>query len=126
MKHLTVFFTLCFALCAFSAPAATPPAKPGNVLLKTSTLDKNDLRITLANLEQQNTQVELKSIDGKRTFMKEMIRRHNGFSMRVDLDALGDGKYLLEVEQEDEVLHQVIVIEEGRILMSKVVEGKVS
>ncbi len=126
MKHLTVVFALLIGLGTLPVMAATPPNATGNVLLKTTALNPTDLRITLANLELQNTEVVLKSLDGTRTFFREIIRKHNGYSILVDLEGLGDGKFLLEIEQDDEALHQVIVIDDGQMLMSKVVEDEVS
>ncbi len=122
MKHLTVLFTLCLALGLAPVFASTPPAKPGHLLMRSKLINQQDLRLTLANLEKQYTEVRLVALQGDKIYLRERIKAHNGYSMLIDLSGLEEGRYLLEVYQADESASQVVLVEDGYILLSKVSE----
>ncbi|MEM6397386.1 MAG: hypothetical protein AAF741_13645 [Bacteroidota bacterium] len=110
-----------FLLCAYGPLAAhTLQDDGGDPMNMKTEVDGMDLNLRLTNLQQETTFVNLSTIDGDEVFFTERIAKHNGYAVGLQLDDLPDGRYLLTVKKGDTVKHQVVVIENGDLLLSDI------
>ena len=116
MKKL-IFSTLALVLFAAS-PTFANPANPNEPLIVRSQVAEGGLEIVLANLEQQNTILSLTSLDRKKKVFTDLIRKHNGYSYKLALDKLKNGRYLLAVKKGDVIRQQVILISDNGMMCS--------
>ncbi len=108
-----------FALFLFiSASAYGNSTNPNEPMIVRSQVAEGGLEILLANLEKETTTISLKSLDGKKKVFTDFIRNHNGYSYKLDLDKLKQGRYLLAVKKGDIVRQQVILISKEGMMCS--------
>lgn len=73
------------------------------------------LLVRLINLEKQNTQIAVQSVDGTTWFSKN-IRRKAGFAVKLDLRNIPDGDYVVYVENANKMWTGVFSITTGDIV----------
>ena len=113
MKYLFVFLMACTCVPALaSVPADAEP------LITRSQLDGHQLSLTLANLEQQTTRVEITNLDTDVRHFREVVNRHNGYRVAFDLDQLEQGRYVIAVKKGDTLRQQVILVTDTGIMCS--------
>ena len=78
--------------------------------------------LQLVNLQTKLTHVVLTHLDQEETYYRTKVRDHNGFTTSLVLDQAPDGRYLLEVIQDEVKLTQVIVKKGDRLLFSQINE----
>ena len=107
-------------LCLTSAQATNlyPPVD-GNFMMNLTQADDNTVVLYMANLQQETTAVELTDLEGN-TYFTRYIKNHNGYSLKVDLEAVPQGRYILHVTQKDTQKTQVIYKGEDKLLISQV------
>lgn len=118
MKIFKSFFVLALMALTFTASADNEP--DGQLLIKSKVVEQNVLVVQLVNLQQEATRVSIQSLDGDTTFFQENIRKHNGYIRKINLENLKDGRYLIEVTQDDIAKKQVILIRDGQLRLSAV------
>jgi len=116
MKKL-IFSVLALFLLA-SAPAFANSTNPHEPLIVRSQIAEGGLEIILANLEQETTTISLTSLDRKKKVFTDLIRKHNGYSYKLDLEKLKMGRYLLAVKKGDVTRQQVILISKDGMMCS--------
>lgn len=113
MKSLLFFFFLLLGTCV---PAfAFAPVEP---LITRSSVEDSRLALTLANLEQDRTVVQLYNFVTNETLYSKVVRNHNGFSVSLSLKELPEGRYIVCVKKGDTVRRQVILKTEAGIQCS--------
>jgi hypothetical protein len=122
MKRFTgIFLALAFLLLGTVATAATNlddlPEEPKIV---TETIDYKAIKVRLINLQKETTVVQIEDMSGTE-YYRRVIKDHNGFARRLDLNDLDNGRYMLKVKQEDKEWVQVVLVEENTIRMSAMV-----
>jgi len=122
MKIRILMATLMMATLTLTAFPASGTDFTGDVQLKSKVVDDHSLQFQVFNLEQQWTLIELRTMDGSKTYFKKHVIRHNGFLKRLNLESLPNGRYLLTVTQNDEELSQVVVKKDDQIMLSQVTE----
>ena len=122
-----VFKGLAFAgllLCFTQVQAANfPPPGSGDFLMSLEQSDNDLLVLRMANLQQEGTSVSLHDLDGN-LYFREYIKDHNGYSMKVDITAVPEGRYIMRVQQKGVNKSQVIYKGEDGILISQVNTSK--
>ncbi|SEP79081.1 hypothetical protein [Neolewinella agarilytica] len=108
-----------FALFLFAAsPVFANSDNPHEPLIVRSQVAEGGLEIVLANLEQQTTTLSLTRLDRKKKVFTDFIRKHNGYSYKLALDKLKNGRYLLAVKKGDVIRQQVILISDQGMMCS--------
>ncbi len=121
MKNLNLLL-ITGLLMSISLPAfATAPVSvpESHIIMKTEAIDANTIKVLLANLEWERTKLTIESLSGK-TYYVDNIVKHRGYLLKLDVEDLPNGRYLLKVSQDDEMISQVIVVRDKAILLSKV------
>ncbi len=122
-----VFKGLAFAsllLCLTQVQAAnTIPSTDGGFLMSLTETGENLLVLRMANLQQVGTSVSLHDLDGN-VYFREYIKDHNGYSMKVDISAVPEGRYIMRVQQKGVNKTQVIYKSEDQLLISHVNTSK--
>jgi len=123
MKYLNFVMALLVSLAiALPVSANHLPQDDNKMKLRVETVKDDAVKITLINLQQQTTRVELKQLNGFDTYFSDVIVKHNGYVKQLDLSELRAGRYELTVTQGDKVLHQVVMIDaEHGIMLSNIV-----
>jgi hypothetical protein len=116
MKRLLL--SLALALPMLQLLATNPPLIE-KVLMNTKVEDRS-LVVRLANLQKEKTVLTLESLDGQEVYHEQVIKDHNGFNAKLNLNDLAKGRYLLKIKQHSGVLRQVVVVDPNSILCSKV------
>ena len=121
MKKLNLLLALgLLTLISVPAFSTAPAALPGdNIIMKTEAVDANTIKVLLANLERERTSLTIESLTGK-TYYSDNIVKHRGYLLKLDVEDLPNGRYLLKVKQKDEMISQIIVVRDNTILISKV------
>ncbi|MCB0629997.1 MAG: hypothetical protein R2824_10430 [Saprospiraceae bacterium] len=83
---------------------------PGKLRIKSKVVEDNAIVIQVFNLQQMPTSVSISDLEGSNTYFQKNIRRHNGYSLKLDLAELTDGRYILEVKQGEVIKKQIILI----------------
>lgn len=109
----SIFLSLCLLVAGFVSAEKTDP------LMVKSSAEGSELSVQLANLEGIRTDVELISLDSKKTVWGQSIVAHNGFSYNLDLAKLDYGRYHLKVTKGETTKNQVIVVGEFGVLLSE-------
>ena len=123
MKRVFLFLLCSFTLTAFPALGGNlhdDDIDPEDLLVKTKQVDSRSFRLTLANLQQENTRIILENLSGSSTYFSRFVRNHNGYSTLLNLSKLPDGKYALKVSQNNETLTLVIAIKGDQLLFSQI------
>ena len=121
MKSFKLFLTLALAATfSFTAFAANGNDNPG-MKVRTHLSEQSDMSLVvqLFNLQQQTTKIRLASLDGE-TYLRDRCANHNGYLRLLNLSELPDGRYRLDIMQEDEQATQIILVDDGRILLSDI------
>jgi len=116
MKRLLL--SLALALPMLQLLATNPPLIE-KVLINTNVEDRS-LVVRLANLQKEKTVLTLESLDGREVYHEQVIKDHNGFHAKLNLNDLAKGRYVLKIKQHSGVLRQVVVVDPNSILCSKV------
>ncbi len=115
MKRLIL---LAFLLPYFMPTQASVPVTAG-LIAKTKLVKKDVINISLANLQQKSTYIQLTDMDSDLIYHSRYLNKKNGFSQNLNLKELQDGRYLLSVRNNGKVFKQVIVIDGDLILFSR-------
>lgn len=116
------FASLLLCFTQVQANNSFPPAE--NDFLMTLTQTGEDLLVLrMANLQQVGTSVSLHDLDGN-LYFREYIKDHNGYSLKVNVAAMPEGRYIMRVQQKEVNKTQVIYKSDDRILISQVNTGK--
>ncbi|SEP79045.1 hypothetical protein [Neolewinella agarilytica] len=112
----------CFAICLFATtPAFADSGNDGkytNPLIVRSEIAGNDLEVIIANLNQASTYFTLIDLDRDREVYRDKIRKRNGYSYKLGMEKLKNGRYLLSVKKGDVVRQQVILISRNGMMCS--------
>lgn len=114
MKYLSVVLALCLCLTV-AAKAETDPTK--TIRATVTAVEAKTVEISLVNLQQLRTDISIQSVDGKVAYFQDVVKKHNGYRKRLNLNELEAGKYMLVVQNGDERLQQIIVIKEDKTLL---------
>lgn len=117
MKTKCMLLGLLLALMLPAFSFAHAPVEP--ILVKTKAIDDEKVHVRLANLQQEMTTVTLETLKGD-VLYSQNVRKHNGYTISLDLAELPDGRYLLRVSQADTELQQVVVKNENGIALSRI------
>ncbi|WP_020570156.1 hypothetical protein [Neolewinella persica] len=119
MKNL-LFSAFAFLFLATATAMAGPAVATTTVepLIVRSHLAEGGLEVIIANLEQENATVTLTSLDTDRVFFNDRIRKHNGYSYKINLDELRHGRYILAVKKGKTIRKQVILVNKKGVLCS--------
>jgi len=109
-----------FLLCAYGSVSAHQIPGGQDPMQVSTEVDGLDLNLRLVNRQQELTYVNLYTVEGDEVFFTERITDHNGYAMALKLHELPEGRYLLTVKKGDTVKHQVVVIENGDVLLSDI------
>lgn len=109
----SIFLCLCLLVAGIVSAEKTDP-----IMVK-STAEGTELSVQLANLEGVRTNVELISLDSKKTIWEQNVAAHNGFSYQFDLADLDYGRYHLKITKGEVTKNQVVVIGENGVLLSE-------
>lgn len=107
MSILKSIFTLTLLALAITVSANDDP---GKIRLKSKIVEDNAIVVQVFNLQQLPTSVSITDLDGATTYYQKNIRKHNGYSLKLDLNELTDGRYVLEVKQGETIKKQIILI----------------
>lgn len=119
MKHVKFMLAgLCLSLMA-TFGFANPNPDSENLIMRVKSQEAKSIDITLANLQQQKTNLSLKSINGT-TYFVDVIRNHNGYGKSLSLHKVPQGRYILTVSQKGTELMSVIVVGEEKVKVSRV------
>jgi hypothetical protein len=89
------------------------------VLLKTK-VESKSLVVCLANLQKERSVLRLKSLRNNEVLYNRTITDHNGYSTRLNLEDLPQGRYVLELEQKSGNVNQVVVVDQEGIQVSQI------
>ena len=89
---------------------------PTDPLVARSEVSAQRIELQLTNLQQQPTLVSLVNLDQGPVYTNR-VRKHNGYSLTLDLAELPAGRYLLQVKQ-GKVLRQQVVVKTAAGLIS--------
>lgn len=118
MKIFKSFFVLALMALTLNASASNDPI--GELQLKSYVQEDNVVILQLYNLQKVNTKVSIQSLDGKTTFFSDHIRKHNGYIRKINLEDLADGRYKIEVEQDEKSMTQVVLVRDNKVQLSSV------
>lgn len=118
MKIFKSFFVLALMALTLNASASNEPT--GDLRLKSHVVENHVIVLQLYNLQQAKTKVSIKSLDGETTFFSDLIRNHNGYIQKINLEKLANGRYMLQVEQNQQTKTQVILVRNNKVQLSSV------
>jgi hypothetical protein len=87
-------------------------------LVTRSSVTDQQLYITLANLQQQTTYVQVRRLDDDQVYLKKRVSKHNGYRASIELSDMPNGRYLIEVKKDDTLRQQVVVKTDHGLLCS--------
>jgi hypothetical protein len=117
MRTLKSFFLIALLALSFSLHADNEKPEP-RFQVRTEITNHTEMGFLLSNLQQITTTVKITSVDGKKTYYEATIHKHNGYSGKLHMHRLRDGRYLFEVEQGATTKKQVILIRDKKIVLS--------
>jgi hypothetical protein len=122
MKNVFKWSTLVVALsllCTYSYANTTLPATPAKMLVKVHQLESGVIMLHLANLQQVNTTITLHDLEGA-SYFRQQVSDHNGYSLKMSLSEVPDGRYIMRIRQADgQEVSQIIYKSEDRLLLSQ-------
>lgn len=121
MKIFKSLFLIALLATSISLHAENDKPEP-RFTVKSEIENNNDMVYQLTNLQQVTTTVQITSIDGKTTFYKTNIRKHNGFSEKINMGELSDGRYIFQVEQGAFTKKQIILIRDSKASVSGITD----
>ena len=117
MKRIALLLALCFGVATFSAVAA-PSNDSGDLIVRIQPLKNKVFKLTLANLQQESTKVTLTNLSGTTTFFEDRISKHNGYTRKLNISNLANGRYVLTVKQNGREEVKVLYLKDDQILVS--------
>ncbi len=119
MKRFTgMFLALAFLMVGTLATAAPnlndAPEEPK---ITSETVDYKAIKLQLVNLQKETTVVKLEDMSGTE-YYKRIVKDHNGFARRLDLNELDNGRYMLKIERNGQEWVQVVLVEDDGIRLS--------
>lgn len=116
MKRFSLFLAMCLAISsfAFAGTSSTPDEDP---IFRVKPIESKSFQVTLANLKKTTTSISLTNLSGT-TFFKETIKKHNGYSKKLNLNKLPNGRYVLTVKQNGEKYSKVIYVDDDAMRIS--------
>lgn len=124
MKIFKSFFVLALMALTLNVSAATSNEAPtGDMHLKSKVVENNVLVVQLYNLQQEKTKIKIQSLDGQTTFFTDYVNNHNGYIRKINLENLADGRYMIQVEQNDQSRTQVVLVRDSKVQLSSVNQG---
>lgn len=117
MKTKCLLLGLVLSMLIPAMSFAHAPIEP--ILVKTKMIAAEKLHVRLANLQQEMTTVRLETLQGEMLYSQN-VRKHNGYTIALDIADLPNGRYLLRVSQVDTEVQQVIVKDEYGIKLSNI------
>lgn len=115
MKRFMLLFVL--AIVAITTSFAATPITTADVetpIIRIKAVDNSSFKLVLANLEKEQTKVQITDLKGNTTFFSTSINDHNGYSMKINLKNLAQGRYLLKVNKKGtEKVSVMKIMEEG-------------
>lgn len=117
MKIIKSFFLFALMTVSFTLSASN---NPDELHVKSKVVDNNAIVVQLINLQQAATSVTIESLDGETIYFKELVRHHNGYIRKINLDNLSEGRYVLQVNQGDVSKKQVVLVRDGKVQLSSV------
>ncbi|PHN03254.1 T9SS type A sorting domain-containing protein [Flavilitoribacter nigricans] len=118
MKIFKSFFVLALMAMTLNASASNEPT--GELRLKSHVVESNVVVLQLYNLQQEKTKVSILSLDGETAYFTDYIRNHNGYIRKINLEELTDGRYMIQVEQNEQSKTQVILVRDSKVQLSSV------
>lgn len=122
MKIFKSFFVLALMALTLNVSAANDVPN-GEMRLKSKVVEQNVLVVQLYNLQQAKTKIKIQSLDGKTTFFSDFVNNHNGYIRKINLENLTDGRYKIQVEQNDQSRTQVVLVRGSKVQLSSVNQG---
>ena len=120
MKQFQILLALLVA-ASLSIQAYVPAVdSESKLVLRTEVVDAHILKVQLVNLLKKKTKVIIENMDSGFYHFSDVVNKRNGFSKKIDLAKLPQGRYILKVEAPDRSFKQVIYVKEEGILLSKV------
>ncbi|THH34932.1 hypothetical protein [Neolewinella litorea] len=114
-----MFTLLLSLLLSTGVPAPEIPTDDAATpLITRSVIDDEDLELTVANLERQKTLVLMTDLKTDEVLFTKRVINHNGYSVRLALGELPEGRYVISVKTGDVVRQQIIMKTENGILCS--------
>ncbi|MCP9234761.1 hypothetical protein [Lewinella sp. JB7] len=113
MRSLLFLFLLCS--CVPAIAATTFDAEP---LITRSVVEDGMLSLTLANLEQERTRIEIRDAKNDRVLFGTTVKNHNGYRTNFNLEELEAGRYVVTVKKGETVRRQIIRKTEAGIMCS--------
>lgn len=107
MNILKSVFTLALLALTLTLSANDDP---GKIRLKSKVVEDNAIVVQMFNLQKVATNVSLSDLNGTKTYFQKTINKHNGYSLKLNVEDLADGRYVLEVKQDGVSKKQVILI----------------
>lgn len=111
---LVVLFALAYTTSMFASDI-----QPVKIIAKAKMVKDDVMKITLANLQRNDTSIEVTDLDKEAMYYRSTIKKRNGYSLKLDLQKLPVGRYLITVRNSGETLKQVIHVKKDMILLSK-------
>jgi hypothetical protein len=121
MKTFKSLFVLALLALSLNVSASNEPT--GEFQVKSYVVENNVVVLQLYNLQQENTEISIQSLDGKTTFFSDYVRNHNGYIRKINLENLTDGRYMIEIEQNKASRTQVVLVRDGKVQLSSVNKG---
>lgn len=117
MKIFKSLLLVALMVASFTLSANNDPEK---LQVKSKVVENQSIVVQLFNLQQELTTMSIISMDGKTTYCKKFVKDHNGYSWKIDLEEMPEGRYVLEVQQGDTVKKQVMLIRSDNVQLSSV------
>lgn len=112
---LTLLFSLLLSTSATAAPVPMTDADP---IITRTAVDNDHVELTVANLLKERTLINLINLETDEVHFTKRVTDHNGYSVRLSLKEMPEGRYVLCVKNGDTVRRQVIMKTETGILCS--------
>lgn len=90
------------------------------LIVKTKLVDEKIIELRIANLQEKYTEISLTDLKGDFIFYSEGVNKTNTYQKAFNIKNLADGKYLLQIENDGEVLQQVIKVTGDHIFLSDI------
>ena len=118
MKIFKSLFALALMALTINLSAGTNP--DAELRFTSKVVDDHALILQLVNLQQNYTHISIESLNGETIFYEENVWKHNGYRVKINLENLADGRYVIQVKQGDITKNQVMLIRNKEIFLSAV------
>ncbi|GJM35598.1 MAG: hypothetical protein DHS20C18_45990 [Saprospiraceae bacterium] len=124
MKVFKWMATAMFAFFFLSANAVNTTNLPDNedrLLLYINSVEGKSFVLQLANLQKETTNVLIEDLSHKETLYYRRLKNHNGFSTKMNLKDLTEGRYKISIKQGDLEIIKVFRVENDELIFSNTV-----